>query len=246
MIAAVTPKTSVAQRLFFVSAAASVAAVGILVSAAPVQAADASSQVWVCQYDRTPGGVTPRAGTNPIQVDGRSVDQNNDGQINVGDQFTEAQVVSVVVQVGGENPGAGICSQPVLQAIATATPEVTPPTRRPSPSPSPRRSSTPPPQPSPTIPPSTPPTDATTAPPTTPPPTPPTDATTTTPPTTAPLAGTATTPATEGKTPGAAAPQTGGAGDGAPVRMLAAGVLFVAAAFLAVEAQRRRRAATRH
>ena len=234
----VTTTTSVAQRLFFVSAAASVAAVGILVSAAPVQAADASSQVWVCQYDRTPGGVTPRAGTNPIQVDGRSVDQNNDGQINVGDQFAEAQVVSVVVQVGGENPGAGICSQPVLQAIATATPEVTPPTRRPSPSPSPRLSSTPPLQPSPTIPPSTPPDDVMTTPPTT---TPPTDATTTTPAT----VGTATTPPTEGSTPGAAAPHTGGAGDGAPVRVLAAGVLFVAAAFLAVEAQKRRRAATR-
>jgi hypothetical protein len=229
---ATTTRTSVAQRLLFVSAAASVAAVGILVSAAPVQAADANSQVWVCQYDRTPGGVTPRAGTNPIQVDGRTVDQNNDGQINVGDQFTDAQVVSVVVQVGGENPGADICSQPVLQAIATATPEVTPQARRPSANPSPRRSSTPPPQPSPTIPPNTPPTDVTTAPPTTPPMSPAT-------------AGNATTPPTEGKTPGAAAPQTGGAGDGAPVRMLAAGVLLVAAAFLAVEAQRRRRAATR-
>jgi hypothetical protein len=237
----VTTTTSVAQRLFFVSAAASVASVGILVSAAPVQAADANSQVWVCQYDRTPDGVTPRAGTNPIQIDGRSVDQNNDGQINVGDQFAEAQVVSVIVQVGGENPGAGICSQPVLQNIATATPEVTPPTRRPSASPSPRRSSSPPPQPSPTIPPSTPPADVTTAPPTTPP----TDATTTTPPTSPATAGTATTPPTDGKTPGAAAPQTGGSRDAAPVRMLAAGVLFVAAALLAVEAQRRRRAATR-
>ena len=241
MTTAATTRTSVAQRLFFVSAAASVAAVGILVSAAPVQAADANSQVWVCQYDRTPGdGVTPRAGTNPIQVDGRTVDQNNDGQINVGDQFTEAQVVSVVVQVGGENPGADICSRPVLQNIATATPEVTPPTRRPSPSPSPRRSSTPPPQPSPTIPPSTPPADGTTAP-------PPTDATTTTPPTSPtspPTAGTATTPPTEGKTPAATAPQTGGAGDGTPVRVLAAGALFVAAAFFAVEAQRRRRTAT--
>lgn len=236
MTTAVITRTSVAQRLFFVSAAASVASVGILVSAAPVQAADASSEVWVCQYVRTPDGVTLRAGTNPVEVDGRSVDQNNDGQINVGDQFVDAQVVSVVVQVGGENPP--LCSQPVLQTSATATPEVTPPTRRPSPSPSPRRSSTPPLQPSPTIPPSTPPDDVMTTPPTT---TPPTDATTTTPAT----VGTATTPPTEGSTPGAAAPHTGGAGDGAPVRVLAAGVLFVAAAFLAVEAQKRRRAATR-
>ena len=38
MTTAATTRTSVAQRLFFVSAAASVAAVGILISAAPVQA----------------------------------------------------------------------------------------------------------------------------------------------------------------------------------------------------------------
>jgi hypothetical protein len=237
MTPAVITRTSVAHRLFFVSAAASVAALGILISAAPVQAADANSEVWVCQYDRTPDGVTLRAGTNPIEVDGRTVDQNNDGQINVGDHFADAQVVSVIVQVGGEDPP--LCAQPVPQTIATATPQVTPPTR-PSPSPSSRGSSTPPPQPSPTIPPSTAPTDVMTTPPMTPPPT---DATTTTP--TPATVGTATTPPTEGSTPGAAAPRTGGAGDGAPVRMLAAGGLFVAAAFLAVEAQRRSRAATR-
>ena len=73
MTTAATTRTSVAQRLFFVSAAASVAAVGILISAAPVQAADASSQVWVCQYDRTPGdGVTPaRARTRSRSTDAR-------------------------------------------------------------------------------------------------------------------------------------------------------------------------------
>src|SRR4029453_2094647 len=112
MTAAATRTTSVPQRLLFASPAASVACFGILVSAESAQAADANSQVWVCQYVRTPGGgETLRAGS-PVQVVGVSVDQNNDGQVYVGDQFIEAQGRSAVVQVGGENPGAGICSQP--------------------------------------------------------------------------------------------------------------------------------------
>ena len=45
-----------------------------------------------------------------MEVNGHSVDQDKDGQIFVGDQFADAQGRSVVVQIGGEDPGAGACS----------------------------------------------------------------------------------------------------------------------------------------
>ena len=77
----------------------------------PAQAADANSQVWVCKYVRTPGGdEVLSTGKNPIEVNGHSVDQDKDGQIFVGDEFADAQGRSVVVQIGGEDPGEGACS----------------------------------------------------------------------------------------------------------------------------------------
>ena len=91
MTAAATRTTSVAQRLLFVSAAASVASFGILVSAASAHAADANSQVWVCQYVRTPGGGETLSAGSPFQVLGASVDQDGDGQVYAGDQFIDAQ-----------------------------------------------------------------------------------------------------------------------------------------------------------
>ena len=46
-----------------------------------------------------------RTGQNPIEVSGNTVDKDKDGQINVGDQFADAQERSVVVQIGGDGPG---------------------------------------------------------------------------------------------------------------------------------------------
>lgn len=119
-----TTLRSATRRLLSTSAAATIAAVGLVALSAPAHAADANSQVWVCKYVRTPGeDEVLKPGKNPIQVNGHSVDQDKDGQIFVGDQFADAQGRSVVVQIGGENPGAGACS---------ATP---PPTPSPTPSP---------------------------------------------------------------------------------------------------------------
>ena len=133
--------------------------------------------MWVCKYVGKPGvDEVLKEGKNPIRVSGNSVDKDKDGQIEVGDQFADAQGRSVVVQIAGEDPGASSCSQ---------TP---PPEKSPTPSPSARP--------------------------------------------------------TGGTKPGTAAPHTGGEGGEVPVGLVGGGVLLVGAAFVAAEAERRRRAAT--
>ena len=95
-----TTPMSAMRRLLSISAAAAIAAVGLVALSAPAHAADASSKVWVCKYVRTPGGdEVLKAGKNPIEVSGNSVDKDKDGQIFVGDQFADAQGRSVVVQI---------------------------------------------------------------------------------------------------------------------------------------------------
>jgi hypothetical protein len=121
-----TTLRSATRRLLSTSAAATIAAVGLVALSAPAHAADANSQVWVCKYVRTPGeDEVLKPGKNPIQVNGHSVDQDKDGQIFVGDQFADAQGRSVVVQIGGENPGAGACS---ATPPPTPSPTTAPPT----------------------------------------------------------------------------------------------------------------------
>ena len=67
--------------------------------------------MWVCKYVGTPGDdEVLKGGENPIKVSGNSADKDKDGQVFVGDQFADAQGRSVVVQIEGVDPGAGICS----------------------------------------------------------------------------------------------------------------------------------------
>jgi hypothetical protein len=122
-----TPK-SATRRLLSISAAATIAAVGLVVLSAPAHAADANSDVWVCKYVRTPGGdEVLKEGNNPIQVNGNSVDKDKDGQVFVGDQFADAQERSVVVQIEGDDPGAEICSPtPPPDSSPTASPTARP------------------------------------------------------------------------------------------------------------------------
>jgi hypothetical protein len=104
-----TPKSAV-RRLLSVSAAA-IAAIGMVALSAPAHAAP-SSTVWVCKYVGTPGvDETLKRGKNPIEVSSNSVDPGENGQIDVGDQFADAQGRSVVVQIGGASPGADACSK---------------------------------------------------------------------------------------------------------------------------------------
>ena len=103
---------SAARRLLSISAAtATIATLGLVAFSTPAHAAPASSQVWVCKYVGTPG-VDERlqTGNNPIRVSGNAADEDNDGQVFVGEQFADAQGRSVIVQIEGEDPGAGVCS----------------------------------------------------------------------------------------------------------------------------------------
>jgi hypothetical protein len=106
-----TTPMSATRRLLSISAATTIAAVGLVALSAPAYAADANSQVWVCKYVRTPGGdEVLKEGQNPIKVSGNSVDKPKDGQVFVGDQFADAQELSVVVQIDGDDPGLDSCS----------------------------------------------------------------------------------------------------------------------------------------
>ena len=121
-----TTPMSATRRLLSVSAAATIAAVGLVALSAPAHAADANSQVWVCKYVGTPGDdEVLKEGKNPIEVNGNSVDKDKDGQVFVGDQFADAQYRSVVVQIGGQDPGGDICSPtppPVIPPTGGTTP----------------------------------------------------------------------------------------------------------------------------
>ena len=110
--------TSFTRRALSLGAAAGLASIGLVAVTTPAFAADANSKVWVCKYVRTPGGQEVlKAGKNPIEVSGHSVDKDKDGQVFVGDQFADGQELSVIVQIEGDDPGPGICAP---------TPPVTP------------------------------------------------------------------------------------------------------------------------
>jgi hypothetical protein len=106
-----TTPMSATRWLLSIGAATTIAIVGLVALSAPAHAADANSRVWVCKYVGKPGvDEVLKGGKNPIEVSGNSVDKPKDGEVFVGDQFADAQGRSVVVQIEGENPGAGICS----------------------------------------------------------------------------------------------------------------------------------------
>jgi hypothetical protein len=117
-----TTPVSAVRRLLSISAAATIAAVGLVAFSAPAQAADADSKVWVCKYVGKPGvDERLKEGKNPIEVSGHSVDQDKDGNIEVNDQFADAQGRSVVVKIDGEDPG-DICSSTPPPVVEPTTP----------------------------------------------------------------------------------------------------------------------------
>lgn len=118
-----TTPMSATRRLLSISAATTIAAVGLVALSAPAYAADANSKVWVCKYVGKPGvDEVLKAGKNPIEVSGNSVDKPKDGEVFVGDQFADAQGRSVVVQIDGEDPGDGTCSPTPPPVIQPTTP----------------------------------------------------------------------------------------------------------------------------
>ncbi|MGW5238492.1 hypothetical protein ACWEOW_06140 [Monashia sp. NPDC004114] len=170
-------------------------------------------QVWVCKFVQKPHqNEILKSGKNPIFVDWASLTGKSSAP-HVGDTFSDAQDKSVVVQIGGSDPGIAACgvSTPPTSTPPTSTPPTTPPT------------STPPTTTPPTSTPAT-----STVPPTTTPPT-------TVPPTTPSGGG-------GGETPGAGAPATGGAGDTNPLNgIVGTGLLLASAGLVAGDLTRRRR-----
>ena len=107
----ITTPMSATRRLLSISAATTLAAVGLVGLSAPAHAADANSRVWVCKYVGKPGvDEVLKGGENPIRVSGNSVDKPKDGEVFVGDQFADAQGRSIIVQIEGEDPGIEACS----------------------------------------------------------------------------------------------------------------------------------------
>jgi hypothetical protein len=133
MTATTTTPVSAARRLLSISTAATIATVGLVAFSAPAHAAPASSQVWVCKYVGTPGDDERlQTGNNPIRVSGNSADKDNDGQVFVGDQFADAQGRSVIVQIGGDETDADICSATPPPVIPPTTSPTARPTARPT------------------------------------------------------------------------------------------------------------------
>jgi hypothetical protein len=98
MTTTLTTRMSAARRLLSISAAtATMATLGLVAFSTPAHAAP---------------GVDERlqTGNNPIRVSGNAADEDNDGQVFVGEEFADAQGRSVIVQIEGEDPGIEACA----------------------------------------------------------------------------------------------------------------------------------------
>jgi hypothetical protein len=95
-------------------------------------------KVWVCKYVQKPHeNEVLKGGKNPIFVDWASL-TGKDTAPHVGDTFSDGQDKSVVVQIGGSDPGIAACA---VSTPPTSTPpptSSTPPTSPPPTSPPPR------------------------------------------------------------------------------------------------------------
>jgi hypothetical protein len=120
-----TTTIGVSRRSLSIAAAAALALTGTLtVASGASQAAPKEHKVWVCKYVDIPQ-VNERLkdGKQPIYVDWHSL-TGKDGPPAVGDTFSDAHVKSVVVQVGGDDPGASACE------TKKTTPTPPPPTKK--------------------------------------------------------------------------------------------------------------------
>lgn len=97
-------------------------ATGWSASASPEQ----PHQVWVCKYVQKPDSdEVLKGGKQPIFVDWASL-SGNETEPHVGDMFKDGQTLSVVIQIGGDNPGAGACKDlEPPETLPTTTPPST-------------------------------------------------------------------------------------------------------------------------
>lgn len=90
-------------------------------SASAAQGNDTVHQVWVCKYVQKPGvREVLKGGKNPIYVDWHSLTGRTTAP-EVGDTFSDAQLKSVVVQIGGSSPGAQACGAVTTEGSTTPT-----------------------------------------------------------------------------------------------------------------------------
>ena len=119
-----TTTIGVPRRALSFAAAAGLALAGTVTLAAGSQSAPAQPgehKVWVCKYVDKPGVAERlKAGKQPIYVDWHSL-TGKSGPPKVGDTFSDAQVKSVVVQVGGSDPGAAACAGSTTTTTTTTT-----------------------------------------------------------------------------------------------------------------------------
>lgn len=96
-------------------------------SASAASGNDTVHQVWVCKYVQTPGvREALKGGKNPIYVDWHSLTGRTTAPM-VGDTFSDAQLKSVVVQIGGSSPGTKACGAVTSEGSTTSKPTKTTP-----------------------------------------------------------------------------------------------------------------------
>ncbi|EWS99787.1 hypothetical protein N865_08295 [Intrasporangium oryzae NRRL B-24470] len=139
-----TSTIGVSRHVLTLAAAAGLALAGTIsiTSAAQGAAPPKDHKVWVCKYVDKPGVAERlKAGKQPIYVDWHSL-TGQSGPPQVGDTFSDAQGKSVVVQVGGSDPGRTACETKTPPPTTPPTTPTTPPT---TPTTPPTKTHTPPP-----------------------------------------------------------------------------------------------------
>lgn len=118
------------RAVTFMTAGAFAVGGALTLAAGPAQATkDDPHQVWVCKYVKKPGvAETLKGGKNPIFVDYASLTSKKTKPY-IGETFQDAHLKSVVVQIGGSNPGVAACLPKTPPTTPpTSTPPTTPPT----------------------------------------------------------------------------------------------------------------------
>jgi len=90
-------------------------------SASAASGNDTVHQVWVCKYVQKPAvREVLKGGKNPIYVDWHSLTGRTTAPM-VGDTFSDAQLKSVVVQIGGSSPGPDACGAVTPEGTTTTS-----------------------------------------------------------------------------------------------------------------------------
>ena len=123
------------RAITFITAGAFALTGALTLATGPAQATkDDPHKVWVCKYVKKPGvAETLKGGKNPIFVDYASLTSKKTKPF-IGETFQDAQIKSVVVQIGGSDPGVKAClpqTPPTTQPPTTQPPTTTPPTTKP-------------------------------------------------------------------------------------------------------------------